>query len=451
MDPVLKTGEQQCSVGSNPTPSAMHQQHGVAEIEQTQIDGRWKGVPAGASLRVADVGAQGWNVARGDLPLPVTTLRRGALEHNIATMAEYCAREGVLFAPHGKTTMSPQLFHRQLDAGAWGITAATPTQVVTMRMSGVRRVLMANQLTEPSFIRWIAGELADDPGFEFLCLVDSAAGVELLESTLGAMDSSVVLPVLLEAGVQQGRSGARTVEEALRVARLVAEAPHLELAGVETYEGLVTTGGAPADLEAVDAHFAAVRGIVRRLAAERLLTTAAPLVTAGGSTYFDRVVAALRDWDEVGLPIRLVLRSGCYVSHDLAEYHALSPLDGRRPAGEPLRLQNALEAWGTVLSRPEPDLAIVGAGKRDVPYDVSLPTVVRVHRRDGTRGGLPGAEVFRVMDQHAFIRLAPEQHLAPGDVVVFGLSHPCTAFDKLRLVPIIDDDATVVEAVLTYF
>src|SRR3712207_6202362 len=231
------------------------------------------------------------------------------------------------------------------------MTAATPNQVVTMRLSGVRRIILANELTEPGVIRWLAGELADDSEFEFLCLVDSAAGAELLESTLEAMGSPVVLSVLLEVGLQGGRAGLRSVEDAARVARIVSDAPHLELAGVETYEGLVTAGGSPADLDAVDAHFAFVREVVRRLAAERLLTTATPLVTAGGSLYFDRVVATLRDWDDVGLPIRLVLRSGCYISHDLGKYHALSPLDGRRPAGEPLHLQNALEAWGAVLSR----------------------------------------------------------------------------------------------------
>ena len=106
-----------------------------------------------------------------------------------------------------------------------------------------------------------------------------------------------------------------------------------------------------------------------------------------------------------------------------------------------------------VHSRPEPDLAIVGFGKRDVSYDVALPRPLCVRRRgDGaTREAPAGMEVFRLNDQHAYVRVPPGDDLAVGDQLGCGLAHPCTVFDKWRSIPVVDDGYRVVGAVRTYF
>jgi D-serine deaminase-like pyridoxal phosphate-dependent protein len=113
-------------------------------------------------------------------------------------------------------------------------------------------------------------------------------------------------------------------------------------------------------------------------------------------------------------------------------------------------LRHALEAWGAVLSRPEPDLALLLLGKRDVAYDIEPPLPLSVHGRDGLRPAR-SMTVFELNDQHAYLRLPPDDPLAVGDLVACGISHPCTAFDKWRLIPVVDDDYTVIDAVHTYF
>lgn len=419
------------------------------ELGKLVLDHRYKGAPLGVTLPLSDLGSQGWNVARGDLSLPVTTLRADALEHNIATFAEYCARSGVLLAPHGKTTMSPQLFERQLAAGAWAITAATPGQVRIMRHFGVPRVLLANELVEPRALRWVGEQLEADSGFEFLCLVDDVQAVELMDDTLRGVLATRRLPVLVEFGVAGGRTGVRTRADALAVARAVARAQSLELAGVETYEGLAGGGASDADLIAVDALLDEVPAVVADIAAQEWFAAGEVIVTAGGSVHFDRVVERFSGWTQP--TPKIVLRSGCYVSHDAGQYHRVSPLDGRRAEREPLRLRNALESWGVVLSRPEPGLAIVGAGKRDLAYDVEMPIPLRAHRRSGDVVDLSGCTVTRLMDQHAFLAVEPELPLGPGDIVALGPSHPCAAFDKAPLIPLIDDDYGVVDGIVTLF
>jgi D-serine dehydratase len=417
----------------------------VAALRRTVLDARYKGIPLGAELPLEEIGKAGWNVTRGDLALPVTTLHGPSVEANLRAMAEYCARHGAQLAPHGKTTMSPQLFARQLEHGARAITAATPTQAAVLRRFGVPRILLANQLVEPAALRWVAAELAGDPGFEFCCLVDDPDSVRLMDGALSG--TGVTLPVLLEVGLDGGRAGVRSEAAAVAVAEEVGRARHLRLTGVEAYEGLAGSGGSAAELAGVDRFLAGVADVARLLAAKGLFDTDEVIVTAGGSAYFDRVVEALGRLDAT-----LVLRSGCYLTHDSGKYARLSPLDGRRAADQPLRLRDALTGWGAVLSRPQPDLAIVGIGKRDVPYDAGLPRPRAVHRPDGSRHDLGGlAETVKVMDQHTFLRLDPGAVTAPGDLVAFDLSHPCTAFDKLRMLPLIDDDGLVTDAVLTFF
>ncbi len=424
----------------------------LEELGCELLDDSLKGVPLGVTTTLAQVGEHGWNVARGDLSLPVTTLYAEAVASNVQTMADYCRRHGVSFAPHGKTTMSPQLFDRQLRAGAWAITCATPTQAAVLRRFGARRILLANEMTEAAAWRWVASELDGDPELEFYSLVDSVAGVRRVGEVLASLAPDRPMDVLLEVGVLGGRGGVRTLEESTEVARAVADSPHLRLAGVEAFEGVVAGTDAEDRLLAVDQFFERFRATVLELARAGLLGDDEIIVTAGGSAWFDRVVDALTSWDDVDQPVRVVLRSGCYISHDAGTYQHSSPLDGRAPETESLRLHNALTTWSAVLSCPEPGLAILGAGRRDLAHDDTLPRPRTLHRTDGSTEDLRGrAETFTLMDQHAFVRLDAGLELAPGDIVALDSSHPCTAFDKMPFIPLIDDDNTVVDGLRTFF
>lgn len=423
----------------------------LSTLEQTTLDWRYKGVPLGEMVTLSKLGSRGWNVARGDLSLPVTTLRLDAVRHNIATLAAYCERNGVSLAPHGKTTMSPQLFDWQLKAGAWAIAAATPGQVQIMRQFGVPRVILANELVEADALRWVGKQLEDDEGFEFICLVDSIETVALMEAALEGVLTKRRLAVLLEVGVSGGRTGIRDLADATRLAESIAATRTLDLIGVETYEGLVGRSGSVEDIAAVDDLLNAVRGLVVSLSSAGLFARGEVIVSAGGSVYFDRVVESFTNWPLGEVVPHIVLRSGCYISHDAGRYHRLSPLDGRREAGETLSLRNALESWAVVLSAPEPGLVILGTGKRDVPFDVEMPIPMRVHRRDGTVAELENCLITGLMDQHAFMSVDASLSIAPGDIVALGLSHPCGAFDKMSFMPLVDDAWNVVDGVLTFF
>lgn len=357
----------------------------------------------------------------GGFTWPVLTLRRSAALGNIEVMAAYCRRHGMDFAPHAKTTMAPGLIAAQLAAGAWGLTVATPNQALVLHRLGVPRVLIANEVLDPVALEW----LATAAGFEVYLQVDSLEGV-----AAAAAVPSGRLNVLVEIGHEGGRTGVRSPEALEAVASAVAAAPRLALAGVTGYEGQLH------DVASVDAFLDTMADGISRLAA---LLPAEPLVSAGGSAWFDRVVARLSGH-------RVLLRSGASVSHDDGFYRERTPFV-RVPDEGPLTA--ALQMWAQVISTPEPGLAIVGMGKRDASFDEGLP-VVHELRRAGSSPASTDMTVTRMNDHHTYLATGSTA-VAPGDLVRFGLSHPCTAFDKWRDIPVVDDDNRVIDILHTYF
>ncbi|RZU63840.1 D-serine deaminase-like pyridoxal phosphate-dependent protein [Microterricola gilva] len=390
----------------------------------------------------------------GSCSWPVMVLREDALEHNIRALAAFATRHGLLFAPHGKTTMAPQLWRRQIDAGAWGITVATPAQLLVARRSGVARVILANEVLDGTALDWIAAELAADPAFEFACFVDSAAGVRAIaaagEKHGLASGARGGFPVLLDVGFPGGRTGVRSHAEARALADLVSATPGIRLLGVSSYEG-----GLPG-VEAVRGYFAGVRAIVEELAAAELLPPDA-IVTAGGSAYFDQVGTELTvEWARSVLPdARVILRSGAYISHDDGVYVGKTAFNRIPAEGS---LNGALQLWAQVLSAPEAGLALVGMGKRDAPIDSGLPVPLLLRRADAAGDlssarteVLEGANVTTLDDHHGYVALPDGVTVVPGDLIAFGISHPCTAFDRWSNIPVVDADDTIVDVVRTYF
>ena len=352
---------------------------------------------------------------------PLLTIDHSATGHNVGVMAAWLAERGLQIAPHGKTTMAPQLWQQLLDGGAWGITLATAWQVQLARSFGFSRIIMANQLIDPVGLAWLKAELVD-PGFEFVCWVDSVDAVELMRRGLAGAARPV--NVAIELGAAGGRTGARSIQEALAVAAAIEAAPELRLGGVAGYEGSYAN-------DRSEGSVAAVRRYLDELVSlhDAIRWEAKPIVTAGGSAFFDLVGDALAPLSDRAT---VILRSGAYQLQDEGFYGALTPLS---------QLRSAVHGWARVLSRPEPTLAILDGGKRDFPYDLGLPT---------TSFG----RVDRVNDQHAYLPVIGGGP-SVGDVLKMGLSHPCTAFDKWRAIPVIDDsgvdDPTVVDVVTTYF
>jgi len=380
-------------------------------------------------------------------------LHDDAIDHNVRLVADWCRTAGVQLAPHAKTHMSLDLVRRQEAAGAWGFTAATPAQVRTLAGWGVRRVLHANVLVDRPAIAWAAEHLLrQDSATEYLCYVDGDAGLDLLLDELARHRPARRLPLLVELGFAGGRTGVRDDEAALALARRVAASEHVRLAGVSAFEGLMPAGDDPGAPAGAVALLGRVRSLVRAVVEEGLVA-GVPVVTAGGSSYFDLVARELRPRPG-DVPSLTVLRSGCYVTHDHGVYRRTSPLGADRAgragagtageAGDGL-LRPAFELRASVLSAPEDGLVIAGFGRREAPTDDRLPVVLgTVPGPDGPAADVSGWVVTGVNDHHAFLRVPTGTVVAPGTVLRLGISHPCGAFDRWRRIPLLDPDDRVV-------
>ncbi|WP_374192014.1 alanine racemase, partial [Streptomyces clavuligerus] len=437
---------------SRPPPSAAPEGATVTAdqpdpLRLERVDHRFKALPPDAAgLTVGDLADQRRNLFTGGFTTPVLALSAESVEHNLRLLQTYSERHGLAFAPHGKTSMSPRLFARQLEHGAWGITVAVPHQARVCRAHGIDRIFLANEVVDAAALRWLAGELAD-PAFRFICYVDSVRGVELMDEALTAAGAPRPLDVVVELGAGDGaRTGARTEAECAAVADAVAAAPALRLVGVAGYEG-----------EVPRADGASVRAWLRRLTAlatgfdaeGRFAGAEEIVVSAGGSAWFDAVADVLAELPELSLPTLKLLRSGAYVSHDDGHYRHLTPFNRVPDEGA---LQPAFRLWAQVVSRPSPEQAFVNAGKRDAAYDLDLPEAQAV--RDGRTGEIrpaTGITVTGLSDQHGWVRTEPGTALEVGDWLGMGLSHPCTSFDKWQLIPLVEADGTVVEYIRTYF
>lgn len=382
-----------------------------------------------------------------DLAMPLLTLDATALAHNTRIMQRWVADQGLQLAPHGKTTMSPKLWGR---FDGWGLTLATAWQAQVARAAGIRRIMIANAVVDPVGLRWLA-EQAADPEAEVSCWADSLETVHVMEAVLAGAGASSPIPVIVELGADGGRTGARTRAAALTVAQAVDRSPWLQVAGVGGYEGALAHGRGEEAIARVDAYLDEVAAVHREVADAGLLRAGArPVVTAGGSAYFDRVAARL---GHLTAEADVVLRSGAFQIHDDGLYAGISPM-GREVGDEPFRA--AMHLWSRVVSHPERRLSLLDAGRRDASFDNGMPVP---QRRQGEAPSLPaGLAVTSLNDQHAFLRLpddSPDETPEVGAVLRLGLSHPCTVLDKWRLIPVVADsdhpDPVIVDAVPTCF
>ncbi|WP_407550180.1 amino acid deaminase [Streptomyces sp. Pv4-95] len=421
---------------------------GLRELAEERVDHRFKALPPDAEGKtVGELAAERRNLFHDGFTTPVLALSAESVEHNLALMETYATRHGLAFAPHGKTSMAPQLFARQLERGAWGITAAVPTQVRVYRAYGIQRIFLANELVDAAALRWLSHELDADPDFRFIAYVDSLRGIELMDAALREAGASRPVDVVIELGAGEGaRTGVRTETECFELADAIAGVDTLRLVGVAGYEG-----------EVPDATTERVGAWLRRLVAlavefdkaGRFADLDQIVVSAGGSAWFDAVAEVFDEIPELSAPALKLLRSGAYVSHDDGHYRHVTPFNRVPEEGT---LQPAFRLWAQVVSRPTPQQAFLNAGKRDAAYDLHLPKAQVVRSgRDGTLRAADGITVTGLSDQHAWVATEHAGDLEVGDWVGLGLSHPCTSFDKWQLIPVVEQDGTVTDYVRTFF
>lgn len=423
-----------------------------ANINKTILDKRIKGIPGSAEpFPLEEISKQGWNILKEDMPMPLLVLRQSNMNYNLKTFANYLNSHNLSISPHGKTTMSPQIFAKQMKYGAWGITAGTISQVQVMHEYGIKRILLANQLLGRSHLTTVAFLINSDPDFEFYCFVDSIEQFINMQKNLGKTSLNRPIKVLPEIGAMGGRTGTRNEIDLLKLIKIITEdkSGSFLFSGISTYEGVIpdiNNGSLPAN------NFANhVLKIVKNIPSNFYKNLDEFIMTGGGSAHFD-IIAERFNTLRLNIPIRILLRSGCYVTNDHIAYLSAQEearLDPTRNWN--VKLKPALEAWSYVQSIPEVNLAFLTMGKRDIPFDAGLPIPIKRYRPNVGFLDVGESKIFNTNDQHSYVKLPDHHEWQVGDMICAGISHPCTAFDKWRFIPVVNDDYDVIDGILTFF
>lgn len=384
------------------------------------------------------------NLLAEEVCLPAALLKKTALENNIAWMQRYADARGVSLAPHGKTTMTPWIFQAQQRAGAWGIGVGSAWQAGAAMASGVERVLMVNQLVGRANMQAVSRLNAHYRAADFICCIDSLANARALSAFFS--ERRQTLDVLIELGVAGGRCGCRSVDDALTLAQAVADLPGLKLRGLELYEGVLHGDDPQPQVEVLLRQAADLACRMEHLVEGEFVLTGA------GTVWYDVVCNIWLAAQKPGR-CRIVIRPGCYITHDRGIYDiAQKALVARDPIACDLGgdLTSALELMAMVQSVPEADRAVVNFGKRDCAFDAGLPQPIARYR-NGERLSAEGTESVGIMDQHCMLRLEPGSDVQVGDILVFGTSHPCLTFDKWKTLLLVDEQYNVLEELDTLF
>lgn len=386
--------------------------------------------------------AKGWSLLKEEVSLPALVLYDRQMQQNLAWMQGFVDAYGLNLAPHGKTTMAPKLFLRQMAGGAWGITVATAHQARVAARHGIKRVLMANQLVGKANMAMVA-ELLRDPDFEFFCLADSVDQAAQLGAYFADHATLNLLLELAPTPDQGGhRAGVQTEAQAEAVLAEIRKWPALNLSGIEVYEGVLKDE-------------AEIRAFLRRaveMTNRTVFDRARPILSGAGSAWYDVVAEEFAKAEGA----EVVLRPGCYLTHDVGIYKAAQGLiEQRNPVAAKMRggLKPALHLWAYVQSIPESTRAIVAFGKRDAAFDAGFPEPAR-HFRPGSEAPTQAPTQWAItgmMDQHAYLTISEGDDIRVGDLIAFDISHPCLTFDKWRRILLVDEELTVIDLIETYF
>ena len=327
------------------------------------------------------------------VPTPALVVDIEKMNRNLETMANYLTRVKTNLRPHAKTHKTPAIGHMQIQAGAVGLCCATVGEAEVMVYSGIRDVMIANELADPLSLRR-AVNLARQA--RVVMIVDDRQNVRNLSAV--AQQYGVTVDVLADLDVGQGRCGARSLEQLVELAREVRRAKGLRLKGVFGYEGHV--------------QFIADRQ-------ER---------TRQGQTANEKLVRGAKELASLGMDMEIVSGAGTGTYDIAAEYPGMTEIqagsyvfmDGTYRKLD-LPFEQSLTVLATVVSRPAADVAVFDVGIKGISAERFNPSV------QGSNAGM--IHVEKLSEEHAVAHLTDAVDPRPGDKLHFVPSHCCTTIN----------------------
>ena len=322
---------------------------------------------------------------------PALLIELDPFERNLARMAALAASLGMALRPHAKTHKSPDIAHRQIALGAVGQCCQKVSEAEVLVAGGVSDILVSNEVVGDRKLDRLAALARDS---RVAVCADDRANVEALDAAAARADTT--LEVLVEIDVGGGRCGVRSSQDAVALAQAIDAAGQLRFGGLQAYHGTAQHIRAHSDRRA------AIVGAAEQVRSARAALAGAGLdcarITGAGTGSFS-FEAETSEWDE--------LQCGSYVFMD-ADYAKNRDADDAAFT----TFEHSLFVLATVMSRPEPAVAVVDAGHKAAAIDSGNPVPA----------GLADIAYTGASDEHGALRVGrAAAALALGD--------------KIRLIP----------------
>jgi len=324
-------------------------------------------------------------MSKWDLETPAMVLDLDAMEANILHLAQFMRQNGKNWRPHAKAHKTPAIAHKQIEAGAIGITCAKLGEAEVMVASGIKDILIGNQVVGRSKVARLA---ALQKHADVKSAVDSLYNVQ--EISQAAVEKGVKVPVVIEVNSGLNRAGLKPGPPVLDLARVIVTLPGLTFKGLFTWEGF------------------ALR--------EKDLEKRAQLIHSA----MKKMVDTKETLENAGIPVPIVSAGGTGTYIISAKYPGITEIEAGGGCfmdmtysdkfGNVGPLKYALTILATVVSRPAPDRAVCDAGRKAMSSQMMMPKVVNA----------PGVQLGWLSAEHGTLELAGEEvKLEVGDKLEF--------------------------------
>ena len=329
-----------------------------------------------------------------ELDTPALLIDLDVMESNIQKMADYFLFNsgGTKLRPHLKTHKTPIIAHKQIDAGAIGITCAKLGEAEAVVHAGIRDVLIANQIVGTHKIARLIN-LAKHS--EIMAAVDNAQNVQAISETAAA--KGVTIRILVEVNIGMNRCGVEPGQPTLELAQHVCKSPNLKFEGLMGYEG--HTVAKPNRTEREKDTREAMQRLVDSKRYLEKHGIEISIMSGGGTGTFD-ITGSIPEMTEV--------QAGSYIFMD-STYHNVKGVGDKFGC--------ALSVLATVVSRPEQNRMIVDAGLKVLTKEFGIPQPINI----------PGLEMTGLSEEHGKIQVSDENvSFTPGDKLEILPTHCCT-------------------------
>lgn len=235
-----------------------------------------------------------------DLPTPSILVDRDILKKNITAYQSICSKNGKKMLPMAKTHKSSEVMRLQMEAGAWGILAATIDEAEAACRESCGRICFAYPITAPQTldrIRFLCEKT------EIILSLDTLACAQRYEAYFSSFGLSVSYLCIVDVGLD--RFGVPPADAGSLVKQIAASCPHLRFSGISSHPGQVYKESSPAGVRKVE-----------RQELDCLKAAKDSLFAEGFSRFLVHSGSTPTFLSEAESDVVDVLRPGNYVFHD---------------------------------------------------------------------------------------------------------------------------------------